>query len=222
MQIIQIGSIAILLKWLLLGLGVLCGLGFMKLWLRRFPKEENDKIFNLLTNTLFIGFLIWKGSLVLFEPTLVMKSFFSLLYFTGGSNGLVLATTFSIIFFIFKARRSGINNLIILQTVFMFGLVVTCIYQFLSLIFNGDNNVNHSLLGFVAIMILLVSLFNRNALTAKRIFSHVIFFSFIYLILSFVCVGMAQQNFFLFSANQWFYIGLIVFSVFYWDKEFPS
>jgi hypothetical protein len=216
MDIIQIGSFAILQKWLLLGLAVLFGLLFMKTWLRRFQKEENQKLFELLLNTLFIGFLIWKISLFLFEPTLIWKSPFSLLYFNGGNNGLVLAIILSIIYFTFKAQRKSISNLTILQTVFVFSLGVLSLYHTLSFIFQEKNHILHFLLGSIAIFLLMLGLIKR--LTAKWIFSSVILFAFINLIISSIFIDI-ENKLFLFTAEQWLYILLSIFALIFWDKK---
>jgi hypothetical protein len=216
MDIIQIGSFAIIQKWLLLGLAVLFGLMFLKTWLRRFQKEENQKLFELLLNTLFIGFLIWKISLFLFEPTLIWKSPFSLLYFNGGNNGLVLAIVLSIIYFTFKAQRKSISNLTILQTVFVFSLVVLSLYHTSSFIFQEKNHNLHFLLGFIAIFLLVLGL--KKRLTANWIFSSVILFAFINLIISFIYINL-ENKLLIFTAEQWLYILLSIFALIFWDKK---
>ncbi|MFE4525812.1 hypothetical protein ACFRCQ_27625 [Cytobacillus firmus] len=83
MEVIQIGSIAILLKWVLLGLAILLGLLYMKFRLMYLQKHEiqNKEVFDLIFNSLFLGFLIWKGSMLILEPSLIIKSPFSLLYY---------------------------------------------------------------------------------------------------------------------------------------------
>jgi hypothetical protein len=216
MDIIQIGSIAILQKWLLLGLAVLFGLLFMKIWPRRFQKEENQKQLELLSNTLFIGFLIWKGSLFLFEPALIWKSPFSLLYFTGGNNGLNLAIILSIIYFIFKSKRKNLCNLLILQTGFVFSFVLLSFYHILSFLFLTENHMLHILLGSISLFILIFVLVNR--LAANWIFTSVILFAFFNLIISFIFIDLVN-NLFLFTAEQWLYILLLIFTLILWDKK---
>jgi hypothetical protein len=216
MDIIQIGSIAILQKWLLLGLAVLFGLLFMKIWPRRFQKEENQKQLELLSNTLFIGFLIWKGSLFLFEPALIWKSPFSLLYFTGGNNGLILAIILSIIYFIFKSKRKNLCNLLILQTGFVFSFVLLSFYHILSFLFLTENHMLHILLGSISLFILIFVLVNR--LAANWIFTSVILFAFFNLIISFIFIDLVN-NLFLFTAEQWLYILLLIFTLILWDKK---
>ncbi|MEH7387168.1 TlpA family protein disulfide reductase, partial [Bacillus sp. JJ1521] len=92
MHLIQIGSLAIMTKWVTLGIGIIAALLVLRIWLTKTQsKELAQAIFNILTNGVLIGFLAWKGSLLLLEPSLVLKNPMSLLYFTGGTKGLMIA-----------------------------------------------------------------------------------------------------------------------------------
>ena len=80
-----------MMKWVILGISIGIGFVFLKLWLLRSPKKELGKqLFELAVNSVFWGFLIWKGSLLLLEPKLIVESPMSLLYFTGGTRGFIL------------------------------------------------------------------------------------------------------------------------------------
>lgn len=73
-QVIPIGSFAILLKWLLLGLVILIGVIIIKFRLMKLQNSEmNKKVFDLLSNSLFLGFIIWKVCLLLLEPSIIIK-----------------------------------------------------------------------------------------------------------------------------------------------------
>ncbi|AZU62067.1 hypothetical protein [Neobacillus mesonae] len=219
MQVIQIGSFAILLKWLLLGSAVIVGLSIMWLWLRRTQKRElHKKIMDLLYNSLFSGFVIWKVSLIFLEPSLVIKSPFSLLYFTGGRTGLVLAIIGSILFFLIQGKKTNTPNLLNLQSGFIFSFSVVSVYHIFALIFLNENNINHYALGLLIALIVMIFYFKTHLLTQQRIFSIVILFSFLSLFLSFFG-GNSSANSYLFSAEEWFYIGSIIVSVNMWDKK---
>ncbi|PAE40873.1 hypothetical protein [Bacillus sp. 7884-1] len=219
MEVIQIGSFAILVKWLLLGISVIIGLFFLKWWFMPTEKDETTKkIFDEIANTLFIGFIIWKISLILLEPSLVMKSLYSLLYFTGGSNGLILAIIGSVLYFFFKARKIKIPNMLILQSAFIFSFSTLSGYHILRYFFLNGENLSHLLFGLCTASCLSLAFIKRDILTQKNIFTFTIILSFLNLILSFIYENIAV-NFFLFSMEQWFFIGLIVVSLFYWDKK---
>ncbi|MFC4798947.1 redoxin domain-containing protein [Neobacillus sp. GCM10023253] len=134
MQVIQIGTLAISVKWLLLGVGLLIGLFVIKFWVSKTHEAElHKRVFDLLVNTLILGFFIWKGSLIILEPSIVMKSPLSLLYFTGGSKGLILAMIGSLIYFVFKGRKINIPNPLIkkiLAVTALSGLIGWTMYDF--------------------------------------------------------------------------------------------
>ncbi|MBO0960202.1 redoxin domain-containing protein [Neobacillus sp. MM2021_6] len=187
MQVIQIGPFAILLKWLLLGLSILLGLIIIKLWLRKTQEDGiHKKVFDLLTNGLFIGFFIWKGSLLILDLRLVVKSPVSLLYFTGGRTGLFLAIIGSFIFIFKRARKLTIPHLFILQSGFLFSFAVISCYHILAFLFlNDDHKTRHIILGLFAVIIFFLSLFKQFMVSQKIIFSTIILFSFLTIFLSF-------------------------------------
>ncbi|WP_442598284.1 hypothetical protein [Neobacillus sp. D3-1R] len=150
MNVLQIGSFAILVKWVLLGLAFVIGIVFMKIWLNRSLKKDlSKKIFDLLSNGIFIFFLVWKGSLILLEPKLIIKSPFSLLYFTGGEKGLVVAILITILYFIYHARKL-ISRTMMIRILIIFGLIVTGSYHFLYLFFQEENELLHLIVGSLA------------------------------------------------------------------------
>lgn len=161
MNVLQMGSLAILFKWILLGTGIIIGLIFIRIWLQRsLSKEISKKVFDLLTNGLFLLVLVWKGSLLILEPKIVMKSPFSLLYFTGGEKGLAIAFLITIVYFIYMARKLISKNVII-QILLIFSLIVTSSYHFLFLFFLEDNELLHLLMGSIASVFLYLFL-KRN------------------------------------------------------------
>lgn len=213
MEVIQIGSLAILLKWLLLGIAILFGLIFIRIWLRRSQQAElSKKAFDVLSNSIFIGFFIWKGSLLLIDPQLVLKSPFSLLYFTGGSNGLIIAIICAILYFIFKSNKSHIPDLLIIQSIFLFSFVVIGVYHLLVAFFLKTYFVYHLLLGSFIIVQLILSLIKKELLLQRGLVSNTILFSFLNLILSFVF--LKTDRVFIFSIEQWLFISLIILTLF--------
>lgn len=126
-------------KWIVLGIAVVIGFVFLKLWLLRSQKKEPGKqLFDLIFNSVFWGFLIWKGSLLLLEPKLIIESPISLLYFTGGTKGLILGTLGAFIYLIFKARKLEITNLMVLQSTLVFAFAIMSGSFLLNLFLNED------------------------------------------------------------------------------------
>lgn len=128
-----------MMKWLVLGIAVVIGFVFLKLWLLQSQKKEPGKqLFDLVFNSIFCGFLIWKGSQLLLEPKLMIESPLSLLYFTGGTKGLILGTLGALIYLIFKARKLEITNLMVLQSTLVFAFAVMSGSFLLNLFLNED------------------------------------------------------------------------------------
>jgi peroxiredoxin len=128
-----------MMKWIVLGIAVVIGFIFLKVWLLRSQKKEPGKqLFDLVINSVIWGFLIWKGSLLLLEPKLIIESPLSLLYFTGGTKGLILGTLGALIYLIFKARKLEITNLMVLQSTLVFAFAVMSGSFLLNLFLNED------------------------------------------------------------------------------------
>ncbi|WP_313800347.1 redoxin domain-containing protein [Cytobacillus sp.] len=113
------------MKWIIFGIAIVIGFVLLKLWLLRSQKKETGKqVFDMALNSIFWGFLIWKGSLLLLEPKLVIESPMSLVYFTGGTRGFILGLLGALIYFVLKARKLKIANLMILQSIGVFTFTV--------------------------------------------------------------------------------------------------
>ncbi|MHC0039390.1 peroxiredoxin family protein [Pseudoneobacillus sp. C159] len=133
-----------MMKWIVLGFAIAIGFIFLKLWLIRSQEKEIGKqLFDFALNGAFWGFLLWKGSLLLLEPKLIIKSPLSLLYFTGGTKGLIIGTLGAFIYFMFKAKKLKIANHIIFHSTLVFAFGMMSGYFLLNLFLNEDKpNVN--------------------------------------------------------------------------------
>lgn len=72
--------------------------GFIVLKMRLRDREESDWIINSYINALIIGFVVWKFSIILFDPIRTMQNPLSLLYFTGGDKGILLGAALALIY----------------------------------------------------------------------------------------------------------------------------
>ncbi|WP_231505661.1 TlpA disulfide reductase family protein [Bacillus sp. EB01] len=139
MEVIQIGSFTFMTKWVVLGISFIIGLTLLKLWLLRTQKNETGKrLFDLAFNSVFLGLLIWKGSLLLFEPKLIIESPMSLLYFHGGTWGIILGTLGAFMYFWFKARKLKLPNRMILHSTLVFAIAAMSGSYLMNFILNKD------------------------------------------------------------------------------------
>lgn len=170
MQIIQIGSLAVSLKWLLLGIALVFGLVTIKLWLKSTQENElHKKVFDTIANGIFLGFIVWKGSLLILEPSLVIKSPMSLLYFTGGTPGLVISALSAIIFVVYKSRRMKLSNSLILHCSIMFIFAAMGSYYLLAFFLIPDPPTFHIVLGLLSLLIVGFILFKNYPKEAVQV-----------------------------------------------------
>lgn len=147
-----------MMKWIVLGISILIGFIILKLWLRSQRNELVKKLFDIVSNSVFLGFLIWKGSLLLLEPKLIVKSPLSLLYFTGGHKGLILGIIGSFTYFFFKARKLNISFFITLQSAFIFSISTLCGYHILLIFLIKENILFHLFVGLLSLLLYILSL----------------------------------------------------------------
>jgi hypothetical protein len=220
MEIIQIASFAILLKWFLLGIAIILGLVVVHIYMRyNFEAELRKGIFDLLSNTVFLGFIVWKGSLLLLEPAVVIKSPLSLLYFTGGSNGLIIAIIVSIAYFLVKAKTFNQTSLEVWKSGILFIFNVLSGYHILAVFFLENDFLYHLLTAVGTVILLILWFYRKDTLSYKGIFTVIIIFSFYSMILSFALLKPSGNQFLIFTVEQWFLVGVILISIFYWDRK---
>lgn len=68
---------------------------------KNFQKEFIDAA----TNVTILSFLIYKFSIILFRPKLIFENPIALLYFDGGTKGLVLALMIGVAYLFWKVRK---------------------------------------------------------------------------------------------------------------------
>jgi hypothetical protein len=66
-----------------------------------FQKEFLDAIFNVV----IIGFLVYKFSFILFRPSAFWENPVSILYFTGGSKGFILALVIGFLYMAWMIKK---------------------------------------------------------------------------------------------------------------------
>ncbi|MGN7298288.1 hypothetical protein [Ferdinandcohnia sp. SAFN-114] len=217
MAVIQIGSLSILLKWVILGIAIIAGLVFIKVWLKvTHEKDSQKKIFDILSNGIFIGFVSWKASLLILEPQLVLKSPLSLLYFTGGSDGLLIAVIITILFVFYKLKKMSLSEHQMIQIVLNYSLVVVGGYQTLAAILLGTETLYHVALGVITFILLLFILIRKPSLNGLVNVMIIWLFSMVILQLTLLPQSV---RLFLFTMEQWFFISLILISWFYLNKK---
>ncbi|MEH7237139.1 peroxiredoxin family protein [Bacillus sp. JJ1562] len=163
MQFIQIGSLAIMSKWVILGIGLIVGLLVVRVWSAKTQSKETTKnILNLLTNGIFIGFLAWKGSLLVLEPKLVIKSPMSLLYFTGGTKGLVIALVITLLYLLHHFKKRTVHTSQLTRSILIVSSVTLMVYDLFALFLLREHIVLHFIKSMGAFFLLLLTFYYRG------------------------------------------------------------
>ncbi|WP_078549096.1 hypothetical protein [Litchfieldia alkalitelluris] len=213
MTVIQIGSFAMLTKWFNLGISIFLSLILIWFWLTFYKKDLRKVIFDIISGNVILGLFIWKASLTIFEPKLIIDSPLSLLYFTGGSKGLVIAILFVYIITFFQLRKKVISISEILFIAITCSFATVGLYNVMSGLLLIVNNLYHLLLGFTALFILGWLLLRWRTISIKNIFTTLIIFSFYQMI-----IALMTGRGFLIIENG-FSIGVIIVSLFLWDRD---
>jgi len=103
---IQVGTFVLnieLLVYLAAG-----ALGAMAVHYRQRGRADREKQASEAWNAVFLWLIAWKGSLFLFDPESVIRHPLSLVFFSGGTRGVILASVVSLAYLVMKnIRRSG-------------------------------------------------------------------------------------------------------------------
>lgn len=90
---ITIGKISVPEQFIWAGIGIICAL--MMIYLLEKKWYNRSLASSIAYESVIFFVLVWKVSLLFFDPTLVFKTL-SLVYFTGGSYGFVMAIFLSV------------------------------------------------------------------------------------------------------------------------------
>ena len=142
-NVIQLGPLMLNFEMLIFILSALAGYLALKYRLRKADVEGNmsDKF----ANALILGFVIWKGSIIIFDPVSVIQYPMSLLYFNGGDKGLWLAVAISIIYLWIRTRKDGTSIMMNLDVLGAGWIVGSSLYHLLLVIVDRENLLFHIL-----------------------------------------------------------------------------
>jgi peroxiredoxin len=132
MEYVTIGPLQVPLKWIFIGVSMNFSILILNVYLRK-KGMEHKQIVDDLWNGLFIFIIVWKLSLIIFEPKLVANSPLSLLYFTGGVKGIWLGFAISLLYTIIQFRKINIPKIVILHILSIFGITIFGMYQLISI-----------------------------------------------------------------------------------------
>lgn len=172
------GSLIIKYNWIAFAFSALAAYMAMKFWLR--DKVDIKKpILEDITNVFFWAFIIWKFSVIIFNPVSVINNPYYILYFSGGKRGILLAAIAVLIFLIIQSRKHKIN-LWMYAAVLSVGFVsYKLVYSLFRLFFNYPQSFVYDLSQIVLAIVLLIWLYSRKESFGKphEIYQLILWFS---------------------------------------------
>jgi len=172
-DVISMGPFIIKWSWLILGFSGFVAYLIVKNHLIGIKEEWGKEILDSVGNSIFLCFVIWKLSLILFEPISVLNNPMVLLYFSGGYRGWILAVIFVFIYLLLQARK---HNIPISSYMQFYGLGFSsafAIYHLISAFTEKGDLVFH--LGEVLISFIFSGWFYKNH-AENQVFQAVIWF----------------------------------------------
>lgn len=161
MQTLLVGSTLLNIQLMLYVLFGLTGLLAIRIRLR--GMDERTVVTSIIENAFIIWMIVWKGSLLLFDPVGVMQNPLSLIYFTAGDRSLWLAWMVTAIYIWRRSRRERSVLPILLDGIIVFLLSGRLVYAVVqAFLIEGRGVQNFAEAGVVLILLIIVVGLNRK------------------------------------------------------------
>ncbi|WP_301171681.1 hypothetical protein [Brevibacillus nitrificans] len=103
-DVIQLGPLLVKMSMLIVVVSIILAFAAVHFRLRE-KKELKRTIWEVMSSSLLLAFLVWKFSYVLFYPSKAIEQPASILYFSGGDRGLLLALLAAIVYIAVTVRK---------------------------------------------------------------------------------------------------------------------
>lgn len=117
MGTLQLGPMIIKYEWIIFLFSSFIVYLVLRIWLKE-DDQFRQKFIDTIFNTVFIGFLTYKFSLILFKPIMIIENPSSILFYTGGTKGVLLGVILSVIYIIWKTKREKWKTSVVLTGIF--------------------------------------------------------------------------------------------------------
>ncbi|RXT07932.1 hypothetical protein [Ammoniphilus sp. CFH 90114] len=106
---IKWGPLLVKWKWIVLLASVGVGYLLVKLRLKGMEQDQRSSILDTITHSVWVSIGIWKFSYILFNPMSVLSYPMTLVYFSGGYKGWILAVVSVFIYLLYKAKKQDMT-----------------------------------------------------------------------------------------------------------------
>ncbi|GAB6989233.1 hypothetical protein [Paenibacillus pini] len=137
MEVIPIGPFMV--KWQLLSIIITVLIGYVvtNISLKRSATVYRKLLLDDLATTLLCSILIWKCSAILFEFSSIIHEPKLVLFYTGGTNGWVLAGVYAFVMLTMKTRKLGQDWLFYVSPAITWFIASNGTYHLLKLLFQN-------------------------------------------------------------------------------------
>jgi hypothetical protein len=156
------GPLMIKYNWIAIAFSALAAYIAMKYWLKGRP-DISKPILEDITNVLFWALLIWKFSVIIFNPVAVLNNPYYILYFSGGERGIWLSAIVVLIFLSIQSKKRRITYWMYAAVLAVGLLSYKLFYSLIQLIFNDPTpSFLYDLSQIVLAIVLLIWLYSRK------------------------------------------------------------
>lgn len=129
------GPLIIKYNWIAIAFSALACYAAMKYWLKG-KGDVSKPVLEDITNVFLWAFMIWKFSVIIFNPVAVLNNPYYILYFTGGERGILLAAIVVLIFLFVQCNKRKITFWLYAAVLVVGLLSYKLVYSLFQLIFN--------------------------------------------------------------------------------------
>jgi hypothetical protein len=131
-ETLQVGPFLLKTHWLIIILSALVGYFVIKYRLKR-AGYPDQRMIETIENSLIIALIVWKFSLILFDPVSIVTNPLALLYFSGGEHGVWLAAVVAVFYFYHRAQKDQVSVWVYGDLLAAGFLAATAAYHFIDL-----------------------------------------------------------------------------------------
>ncbi|WP_051291511.1 TlpA disulfide reductase family protein [Fictibacillus gelatini] len=164
-------------KWSWVMIAFSAAFSFCVMYFRLIRHRDAKTILNLLLNGAMIGVLTWKLSYILIHPLVSIHSPITILYFHGGSIGLIFGGLVSACYCFYFVKRYRLEAIPLLYGALTWGLSFFFFYELMSYFLHLS--VNHLLLAF-SFLAITAFLFTKKLYNFSALIASVLVLAFIY------------------------------------------
>jgi hypothetical protein len=156
------GPLMIKYNWIAMAFSAFAAYIAVKYWLKD-KSEVSKPVLEDITNSLFWALLIWKFSVIIFNPVAVINNPYYILYFTGGERGILLSAIVVLIFLSIQSKKRKITFWMYAAVLAAGLLSYKLVYSLFQLSFNYSTpSLLYDLSQIVLAIVLLIWMYSRK------------------------------------------------------------